>query len=664
MQLSIVNKLIVSSVLLVLISAGVVGGIFYAKTTDILVDKALKRIALNVQEAGSTLQGIVNTHDEDILFLANTPSFQGLIRSRASDSGNMRDAFQYSHWESRLETVFESLLERKSGYHMVRYIDKDGYELVSVRREKSKIIRVEEAYLQNKAHRPYVKDTLKLPLGEIYLSEIDLNREYGEVVVPYQEVFRIATPIFDERNNALAGLVVITFDIGVELREIQGRVHKSGDGVIFITNDSGDYLLHPEPKKTYGFDLGNRYRLQDDIPQLATHFLSGSTSKYVTLMPDDTGNHDVVNFTKIAFDINHPQRFIAVIVTQNYAAIVEDASKALNDIVIWALLLALGGVGLAVLISIRITRPIHQMTKAVNGFSLNHTSTVNLPVDSGDEVGVLARSFYKMIQQVRQSQVRLEEMNVNLETMVEVRTNDLNQARLEAEKANKTKSEFLSRMSHELRTPMNAILGFGQLLELDIEGLNKTQRENVQEILDAGRHLLKLINEVLDLARVESGKLKVSMEEVELSDVLRQSLSLIQPLAEERYIEFFDNISDKKFIVQADIVRLKQVLLNLLSNAIKYNCEHGQIMIDSEITEDNFLRIQIIDTGKGLTKKEIDKIFTPFERFNDVDSIEGTGIGLAISKHLVELMNGAIGIESIQGKGSCFWVELELVRDV
>ncbi len=236
------------------------------------------------------------------------------------------------------------------------------------------------------------------------------------------------------------------------------------------------------------------------------------------------------------------------------------------------------------------------------------------------------------------------------------------EAKEEAEHANAAKSDFLSRMSHELRTPMNAILGFGQLMELESDGLNERQRDHIKEILDAGNHLLNLINEVLDLTEIESGRLAISHDEVSIDEVVKQCISLMLPLAEARQLTLTDNISGKGYILKADATRLKQVMLNLLSNAVKYNSDKGTITLDSAVSDKQRLRISITDTGKGLTKEDMAKLFTSFERLDAKLNVEGTGIGLVITKNLVELMGGSIGIESTLGEGSTFWIELELVQ--
>lgn len=235
---------------------------------------------------------------------------------------------------------------------------------------------------------------------------------------------------------------------------------------------------------------------------------------------------------------------------------------------------------------------------------------------------------------------------------------ELVNAKNEAENANHAKSEFLSSMSHELRTPLNAILGFGQLLEIDAK--DEDTKLNIGEITSAGYHLLNLINDILDLASIESGKLPVSIEDVFLKDVFMESISLIMPLAEKRDIRVINPSSQcTECHVRADYMRLKQVLLNLLSNAVKYNRDGGSITISGESYPDNKMRITVTDTGMGLSESQLAQLFQEFNRVGaEQTDIEGTGIGLVITKRLVELMGGNIGVESQQGKGTSFWIEL------
>jgi PAS domain S-box-containing protein len=231
------------------------------------------------------------------------------------------------------------------------------------------------------------------------------------------------------------------------------------------------------------------------------------------------------------------------------------------------------------------------------------------------------------------------------------------EARESAERANHAKSAFLSSMSHELRTPMNAILGFSQMLEFDSR-LNADQQDNVHEILKGGRHLLELINEVLDLAKIESGRIDLSMEPVELTGLVEDCRQLLQPLAAVRQIGLRLNVPPQA-TVRADRTRLKQVLLNLLSNAIKYNREGGEIRLGVQAAASGSLRITVADEGSGIAPEHMEQLFQPFSRLNaQYSDIEGTGIGLTITRKLVELMGGTVGVDSRVGLGATFWIEL------
>ena len=241
---------------------------------------------------------------------------------------------------------------------------------------------------------------------------------------------------------------------------------------------------------------------------------------------------------------------------------------------------------------------------------------------------------------------------------------ELENAKLAAEKANLAKSDFLSSMSHELRTPLSAILGFAQLIESGTPKPTPAQARGVQQILQAGWYLLELINEILDLALIESGKLSLSLESVLLSDVMRECEAMVGSQAQKRGITVVFPPADLPFAVSADRTRVKQVLINLLSNGIKYNRVDGSVSVRCTEQPPGRIRICVEDTGDGLTPGQIAQLFQPFNRLGqEVNTEQGTGIGLVMTKRLVELMGGCIGVQSTEGKGSVFWLEMNLAND-
>ena len=284
-----------------------------------------------------------------------------------------------------------------------------------------------------------------------------------------------------------------------------------------------------------------------------------------------------------------------------------------------------------------------------------NASRFDLGFYAGRIYGLLAASFVLMVLLIENGRLYARLVGANTELAAEV--DERRRAETAAEAANRAKSEFLSRMSHELRTPLNAILGFGQLLEMG--GDAGRDRESAQHILKAGRHLLALINEVLDIARIEAGRPSISLEPVLASEVIGATLDLLRPQAATRHVQLPETVAAGVYVM-ADRQRLQQVLLNLLSNAIKYNHEGGAVRV-SCLTEDGSarVRIAICDTGPGIAPEMLPRLFTPFDRLDaESTAIEGTGLGLALSKRLVEAMGGTIIVESRLGEGTTFGIDI------
>ena len=265
---------------------------------------------------------------------------------------------------------------------------------------------------------------------------------------------------------------------------------------------------------------------------------------------------------------------------------------------------------------------------------------------------------------------RVEAERIALDLIVKDKNAELEHARYVAEKANLAKSDFLSRMSHELRTPLSAILGFTQLIESGTPPPTPNQKRSIDQVLKAGWYLLDLINEILDLAVIESGRLSLSMEPVLLSEIMTECESMVEPQAQKYGISVVFPRFETPSLILADRTRAKQVVINLLSNAIKYNTKGGSVVVECMpgkcgTQSQDSIRISVRDTGAGLTADQIENLFQPFNRLGQkTDVIEGTGIGLVVCKRLVELMGGDIGVDSTPGQGSVFWVELKRTLEI
>ncbi|MCK4742834.1 MAG: PAS domain S-box protein [Sulfuriflexus sp.] len=769
MKLSIVTKLGLGAMLLVVISTSVTGWLFYSKTTSLLVEEAFTDISDEVRSTGQQLKFKIDTQEKDTLFLAGTPPIQGMLRHLSGEKG---DKSTLKQWEKRLQSIFITMLASKSDYLTVRFIGKDGREIVVVRRTENNLDIVNPLQLQDKSKRTYVKETLKIRPGKIYLSEISLNKENGVVTTPYQEVLRSATPIFYGQTNKLSGLLVISSEIGNSLREIHDSVLGTGRDV-FITNDHGAYLLHSDKSKTYGFDLGKQYRVQEDIPDVSELYSPDNTDKNIVLESTVKGENYVLNFSKIYFDTEKPERFVAVGMVEPYSQILAHESELLSDVILRIIILTGIVMFFAVAFAFRLTKPIINITSVIDDRIHGREPTAKMPINHKDEIGVLARSFNELMNKVEESTQDYEGINRSLEDRIRERTQRLelsekrqssivdsmadslvtidrrgvilsfNKAAIkmfgyhpnevigcnvnilmpepyhsdhdsylqnyhvtgikkiigtvsevdcvrkngnifpaelyvselelagqkmytgilrdvtERRHIEKIKNEFISTVSHELRTPLTSIRGALGLVTGGVVGEVSQQMKDVLNIASNNtQRLLFLINDILDVQKMESGNFNFEFERLKVLPFLEKSIHDNQTYAEENNITFSIENKIDDVCIYADKDRLMQVMVNLLSNAAKFSPKNSEVTL-SIARHNGLVRISVTDLGPGIPDEFHSKLFDKFTQSDSSDTKQkgGTGLGLAISKVIVEKHMGIIDFVTHKNAGTTFYLE-------
>lgn len=348
----------------------------------------------------------------------------------------------------------------------------------------------------------------------------------------------------------------------------------------------------------------------------------------------------------------------------------EISDTLLSDLVILAVVLFFSlsvAYLLARPVSQILAEPLVQLTSLMRNVTEAKDYSLRSTATGSDEIGMLAQDLNNMLREIQKRDEQLRFYNLELERNVASRTieleevvKQLQEAKEKAEKASQAKSSFLSSMSHELRTPLSSVIGYSQLFQAD-PSLGEDHKRGALAIFRAGKHLLSLIEDILDLSRIESGTLSISNDTVAVNDLLQEVEPLVQNLVEKFSVQLHVQLdSCREQYIIADYTRLKQVMVNLVSNAIKYNKPGGDVWVSCEQPTENTLRLLVKDTGKGLSLEQVQHLFEPFNRLDaDKGKIEGTGIGLVITRRLMDLMNGVVGVESTKGEGSTFWIELQ-----
>jgi len=643
----------------------------YQESDQLLQDEAVHGVSLQMENRIAQMQEQAEMVRGDVAYLAHTYAIAQLEKDLWVDPQSPPNPDSIRD----VQRLFKTLLEQRNFYYQIRLIGvaDGGRELVRVARKASGIELFEGAELMRKGNRRYFQAALKLQPGQIYFSDISLNREHGKITQPPTPMLRVSTALHDARGKVYAILL-----INVDFNRLNAHMGKQ----FFIANVAGDYLLHADRSKAMAFEYHRQATVTHDFalnrisPRKIFSVHGHEVKEYLF---DDAGR--VLLLSKVYFDPAQRDRYL------QFGAVVElkqlrEKSLALRNRMLWLTLLLSLLLGVVTyLLASYFTRPIEAMIKAAIRVA-HGQQDVEIPVKTHDEIGKLGEALRQMMAFIQLSKSEMQELNASLERKVSERTAQLSrlagtlesqnqrleQAVLDAEQAAVAKSQFLATMSHEIRTPLNGVLGLTELLLQS--DLTPKQRDQLKTVQSSGETLLAILNDILDFSKIEAGQMELKPVEFNPNDVIEHVSKLFASRVngEESVLELISSgIPLLPRLLVGDSDRLHQVMMNLLSNAVKFT-EQGEIVISveqlAETDDDVTLRFAVRDTGRGISEKDQLRLFEEFTQADGTDTRKhgGTGLGLSIVKRLVAMMGGEIQVESEIGKGSCFFFELTLEK--
>ncbi|ATC63839.1 hypothetical protein CMV30_07700 [Nibricoccus aquaticus] len=633
--MTLTARLTLVMVALVVATAAAVGFLTYHNLQAVVLPVELARLQSHVQQLAVKLDESVSAARNDAAAFASAAALEGIIRARENDGTDPEGGIPETIWRDRLARRFAAELAAKPYYLKFRLIGTahEGREIVRVDRFDTYdgIRIVPEPELQPKGSRFFFTETLRLPKGQVYVSPITLNQEDGVIHEPHAPMLRTGVPIH-ARSGQPFGIILINVDMRPIFARLKAPEHTRG--TVYIVNDQGDFLLHPDRAKEFGFDLGKRHRLPDDFPALEGVHTATAPGTRLFRSPD--GTEFGAAFTPVK-PASGPGVVLVEIVPKDQ--LLQSTRSVRDSSLLGALLAAACATLLAALLARSLSKPVVQLTTAVKAFASGNSAP--LPVAAPGEMGVLARSFHDMRSEVAA-------LRADLEHRVTARTAEL-------EAANKELEAFSYSVSHDLRAPLRAVDGFSDALQTDFgPSLPPDAQRYLAMIREGAQRMGALIDDLLAFSRLSRQPMRLQNHDP--ARLVREALQDLGGFPKDRSIEL--KLGELP-AASGDPVLLKQVWVNLLSNAVKYTRPRATAVIEIGASLENGRTVYFIrDNGTGFDMKYAHKLFGVFQRLHRAEEFEGTGVGLAIVHRILQRHGGRIWVHAEPDKGTTFFLTL------
>jgi len=636
--LSVVMKVALLAASVTALASLTVGSLIFSGSSEIVYQNALNRLKYETNIKSLKLVSDIKSLSGDVRYLAGTPPIKGIPRALQNAGIDPTDNSSQEKWESRLSTIFSELIRAKPHYLQIRYIGvKDqGKELVRVDRQGQLIQTLQKQNLQKKGNTPYFKKTVHLPPGNVYLSSVTLNREFGKLSQPYTPVIRAATPIYFDRK--LFGILVINMEFTTIFNDLITNTPR--ELTPYVTNEEGYFLAHPDRNQTYGFDLGHESTIQKTYPGftlLKSHDLRDT--EFTTEI-----NDHVIHVVKSQYDKSHPETFFAIMLSTSKENLHSGSLQLKYQSYLFILLLVILSIVIASILATRLMRPLHLISIAAD--DLAHGRDVNnLPVNSSDEIGELARSFDDMRHQLEDKEQELI----------------LSQGRVHHASKMASLGEMASAMAHEINTPMQTINLIAQRIQRQIKK-DISIDEIDQSMTKITASVTKISDIIESLRKVSRDSTEDDFSEVRIKELLQDTVNMTEERFKVNNIDFRINYHDtsKNTLIQCQRLQISQILINLINNAYDaiQTCDVKWIKVDVQQVSDK-IRFSITDCGTGIDADILEKVFEPMYTTKEVG--KGTGLGLSISRDIVLKHNGLLYIKK-ESPNTCFVLELPIIH--